>query len=133
MGLLFQPPPRSVVMCNFSGFVIPEMVKIRPVIILARNKKNSKLVSVVPLSTTKPDILEAHHHELSINPLPDKPYTSCWAKCDMVNAVSLNRLDRYKLGQHKFIIPTVSEEDFDKIKTGVANALGLLYNSSRSH
>jgi uncharacterized protein YifN (PemK superfamily) len=59
-------------MCDFKGYVVPEMVKIRPVVVVARNRKNRKLVTVVPLSTTAPDALEDHHHELGANPLPWK-------------------------------------------------------------
>ncbi len=126
MPLLYQPKPRSVVMCDFHGFVEPEMVKTRPVVVLASNKRNSKLVTVVPLSTTEPTILEAHHHELSVNPLPDKPnYVSCWAKCDMVVTVSLHRLDRYKTGKREYIVPTVGNADFEAIRQGVMAALGL--------
>jgi len=126
--LRFQPRPRAVVMCDFSGFVVPEMVKIRPVVVLARNKENHRLVTVVPLSTTEPQRLTVHHHELSDNPLPDKPHTSCWAKCDMVNTVSVDRLDRYKLGANHFVVPEISQADFDEIRAGVASALGLADN-----
>jgi len=112
-------------MCDFDGFKEPEMVKIRPVVVLARNKRNSRLVTVVPLSTTAPAVLEDHHHELSTNPLPDKPHVSCWAKCDMVITVSLHRLDRYKIGRRDYIVPQVSESDFIAIRLGVISALSL--------
>jgi len=125
MSLLFQPKAQSVVMCDFAGFVVPEMVKIRPVVVLARNHQNHKLVTIVPLSTTKPKTISACHHSLSANPLPDKPHTQCWAKCDMVYTVSINRLDRYRLSVGRFVIPTVSSTDFEAIKAGVAAALNL--------
>jgi len=126
--LRFQPRPRAVVMCDFSGFIVPEMVKIRPVVVLARNKENHQLVTVVPLSTTRPHKLSIHHHELSTNPLPDKPHTPCWAKCDMVSTVSVMRLDRYRLGVNHFVVPEVSPEDFKNIRAGVASALDLADN-----
>lgn len=126
MPLKFQPKPKSVVMCDFHGFVEPEMVKTRPVVVLARNKRNSQLVTVVPLSTTAPTVLEDHHHELSENPLPDKPnYVSCWAKCDMVVTVSLHRLDRYKMGRRDYVVPVLKDADFAAIREGVIAALGL--------
>jgi len=115
-------------MCDFSGFVVPEMVKVRPVVVLARNKENRQLVTIVPLSTTKPRTLKAHHHELAINPLPDKPHTSCWAKCDMVSTISLARLDRYKLGANRFVVPEIAHADFSAIRSGVALALDLAQN-----
>jgi len=123
--LRFQPRPRAVVMCNFSGFVVPEMVKIRPVVVLAKNRENHKLVTVIPLSTTEPHKIESHHHELSVNPLPDNPHVSCWAKCDMVYTVSIDRLDRYRLGANHYVVPEISIEDFTEIRCGVVSALGL--------
>ena len=55
MALAFQPRPGTVVMCDFAGYVLPEMVKVRPVVVIARNRKNRQLVTVVPLSTTAPN------------------------------------------------------------------------------
>lgn len=49
MPLNYQPKPRSILYCDFRGFEVPEMVKRRPVIVLASHKTNSKLVAVVPL------------------------------------------------------------------------------------
>lgn len=125
MPIQFQPKPKTVVMCDFHGFVAPEMIKTRPVVVIASNKKNSRLVTVVPLSTTPPERPEDHHHELSANPLPDKPHLSCWAKCDMVVTVSLHRLDRYQMGRRDFRTFTVSDADFKQIQRGVLVALGL--------
>jgi uncharacterized protein YifN (PemK superfamily) len=47
MPLLYQPRPGQVVMCDFKGYVVPEMVKVRPVVVVARNRKNRWLVTVV--------------------------------------------------------------------------------------
>lgn len=57
MALKYQPKEKSVVMCDFSGFLAPEMVKVRPVIVVAKHKKNAQLVTVVPLSSTQPEPL----------------------------------------------------------------------------
>jgi len=128
MPLKYQPKEKVVVMCDFSGFVVPEMVKTRPVVVLAKHKHNSKLVTVVPLSTTAPLELEEHHHEMSENPLPDKVEV-CWAKCDMVYTVSLDRLDRYKYrdaaGQRAYAAPSIGDEDFEAIRVAVMCALRL--------
>lgn len=128
MSLLYQPKPRTVVMCDFAGYVAPEMVKVRPVVVIAKHRHNRRLVTIVPLSTTEPDQLADHHHELSVNPLPDKPHTSCWAKCDMVATVALARLDRYQVGRNQFVTPEVSVADFAAIRAGVASALNLTDN-----
>lgn len=125
MGLTFQPRPGTVVMCDFSGYVVPEMIKVRPVVVIARNRKNRHLVTVVPLSTTAPNNMEDHHHQLSANPLPGKAAVVCWAKCDMIATVSIARLDRYKLARREYVAPTLPEADFVAIQTAVMNALGL--------
>jgi uncharacterized protein YifN (PemK superfamily) len=125
MALAFQPRPGAVVMCDFRGNVVPEMVKVRPVVVVARNRKNRQLVTVVPLSTTAPDILESHHHELSVNPLPGKEQIACWAKCDMIATVSLSRLDRYKVAPRKYVAPELPKADFEAIKKAIMSALGL--------
>jgi uncharacterized protein YifN (PemK superfamily) len=125
MPLAFQPRPGTVVVCDFAGYVVPEMVKVRPVVVVARNRKNRQLVTVVPLSTTAPDTIEDHHHELSANPLPGKEQVTCWAKCDMIATVSLTRLDRYKVAPRKYVAPTLPEADFEAIKRAIMNALGL--------
>lgn len=131
MPLLFQPSPASIVMCDFAGYVAPEMVKVRPVVVLAKNKCNKDLVTVVPLSTTEPQIIQAHHHELSQNPLPDKS-SKCWAKCDMVATVALHRLDRYKYrgqnGNRVYAVPMLDSADFQAIQACVSIALKLLGN-----
>ena len=72
MPITFQPKPRTIVYCDFAGYIEPEIVKRRPVVVLAVHKRNSRLVAVVPLSTTRPDPVEAHHHRLLQNPLPDQ-------------------------------------------------------------
>ena len=129
MALTYQPRAGSVVMCDFVGFVVPEMVKVRPVVIIARNRKNRFLVTVVPLSTTAPGAMEPHHYELPINPLPGKAAVRCWAKCDMVATVSLARLDRYKVARGQFVVPILAPADFIAIRIGVANALNLAHIS----
>lgn len=129
MPLTYQPPAGVVVYCDFSGFVQPEMVKTRPVVVLARNKKNNKLVTVVPISSTEPDTLQAYHHELLPNPIPDKPGVRSWAKCDMLTTVFIARLDRVKQklpnGKRTYLTPAISRSDFQAIQQCVVNALNL--------
>jgi uncharacterized protein YifN (PemK superfamily) len=127
MVMLYQPRPGNVVMCDYRGFVVPEMVKVRPVVVIARNRKNRRLVTVVPLSTTEPDLLEDHHHALANNPLPGRKTISCWAKCDMVTTVSLGRLDRYKVGRGQYAVPVLPADDFEAIRRSVAKALDLTH------
>lgn len=114
-------------MCDYRGFVVPEMVKVRPVVVVARNRRNRRLVTVVPLSSTEPDSLEDHHHALSNNPLPGREAIRCWAKCDMLTTVSLGRLDRYKVGRGQFAVPMLPADDFEAIRRAVAKALDLTH------
>jgi uncharacterized protein YifN (PemK superfamily) len=125
MPLKFQPKVGSVVMCDFEGYVVPEMIKVRPVVVLAKHPDNSQLVTVVPLSTTEPIPHKAYHHRIESNPLPGKTAV-CWAKCDMVATVSLARLDRFKTKQREWVVPTLGSSDFDEIKKCVKSALGLI-------
>ena len=125
MPLTFQPRPGTVVMCDFVGNVLPEMVKVRPVVVVARNRGNRHLVTVVPLSTTAPVTMAAHHHQLDANPLPGREKVTCWAKCDMISTVSLSRLDRYKVAPRRYVAPRLPTADLVAIKAAIAKALGL--------
>jgi uncharacterized protein YifN (PemK superfamily) len=119
-------------MCNFEG-ISPEMVKVRPAIILVRNRQNNQLVTVIPVSTTAPDPVMPYHHQLTTNPLPPKhgkPVFVCWAKCDMIETVALHRLDRIKDGKNpdgsrQYIVPTLSPADFAAVQACVKLALHL--------
>jgi uncharacterized protein YifN (PemK superfamily) len=130
MSLPYQPRASYVVMCDFTGFVAPEMVKYRDVVVLAPNKQNNKLVTVVPLSTTPPKTVERHHHLLASNPRPHgDQLEQVWAKCDMVYTVALARLDSYfthtRRGGRQTVNSKVSATDFAAIRAGVAFALNL--------
>nr|WP_255142042.1 type II toxin-antitoxin system PemK/MazF family toxin [Pseudomonas mandelii] len=83
-----------MLICDFRGYEVPEMIKVRPVVVIRKHKTNSLLVTVVPLSTTAPDRILDHHLELQSHLQGASPV--CWAKCDMVATVSLSRLDRIK-------------------------------------
>jgi uncharacterized protein YifN (PemK superfamily) len=97
--LSYYPSIGEILLCDYKGFVSPEMVKTRPVIIVSpRLRRRSELIGVVPLSTTAPTFSEAYHCLIELDdPLP-APFDSkmMWAKCDMYNVVSMRRLDRFK-------------------------------------
>lgn len=130
MGLKFQPQVRSVLMCDFRGLVVPEIVKIRPVIVVARNRYNNQLVTVVPISTTAPTIARECHHELLVNPIPGNEHISCWVKCDMVMKVALARLDRIKTKTwegRSYVVPQVATEEFERVKCAILHGMGMSY------
>lgn len=127
MPLRYQPREGSILICDFRGYEVPEMVKIRPVVVIRRHRTNSLLVTVVPLSTTAPDRLLAHHCELASH--LQGASSTCWAKCDMIATVSLSRLDRIKSkdrqGRRVYRISQLATEEFSAIKAAVRQALGL--------
>ena len=125
MALLFQPRRGAVVMCDLRGYEVPEMVKVRPVVVLVRNRKARALVTVVPLSTTEPQPVEAHHHRPSRNPLPRREGATCWAKCDMVATVAITRLDRFKAGRREFLNLALDDVDFQAVRRATATVLEL--------
>jgi len=124
-GLQFHPRMRDIVVCDFKGNIIPEIVKRRPVVVL-RNALPGRgnLALVVPLSSTPPQHDVPYCVLLSQNymSLDDKPM---YAKCDLVCSVSLQRLDRIKVGYRKYVAPRMEEDDFERVRQGVAWALGF--------
>jgi len=90
-------------------------------------------LTVVPISTTQPVPATDYHHELSVNPLPVKlgeQSKRCWAKCDMLATVALQRLDRVKdgkneSGKRRYIVPRLSVDDLLAIRACVKVVLHL--------
>ncbi len=133
MSLTFHPKPGMVLICDYStGFKPPEMVKRRPVVVISpRPRRKTQLCIVVPLSSTPPVPVEGCHHRLDPLSLPGPlSATPTWAKCDMLATVSLDRLDRVKLGRdvkgkRLYSTQMVSDDDFKAIQQSVLHALGF--------
>lgn len=106
MALKFHPNPGAVLLCDYqTGFVAPEMVKVRPVVVITPRLRNrASLCTVVPLSTTAPEHIEAYHCEIRLIPKLPSPYDSesCWVKADMLATVSHDRLSPIKVGKDRF-------------------------------
>lgn len=125
--LKFQPKPGSIIYCDYRGFIAPEMVKKRPVIVISKHKHNSRLLGVVPISTTEPVPALEYHIQMDpvfceINLSSEKS----WVKCDMVNVVSLERLNLVRnkhSGQRD--TPNVGVDFLNKIKEAVKKAHNL--------
>jgi len=61
----FFPKAGMVLMCDFDGYQVPEIVKTRPVVVVSPNHLiRPGLVSVVPLSLTPPDPVQPYHYQL---------------------------------------------------------------------
>ena len=118
-----------MLICDFSGFRAPEMVKSRPVVVFHRHPTNGQLVTIVPLSTSKPSPVLPYHYEFRYNPMPHAmPWEIAWAKCDMVATVPTDRLSRFRLkanGREEFVEPRISDDEFRSIQECVALGLGL--------
>lgn len=133
MTLKFYPEIGTILICDFKGFIEPEMVKRRPVVVISPKRKyGPRACIVVPLSTTDPRPVEAHHFKLTCDPpLPD-PYGEpcCWVKGDMVYHVSFERLSlpfagKSADGTRIYDQRQVAGEDLKKIHVAVANSLGI--------
>jgi hypothetical protein len=86
------------------------------------------LVTVVPLSTTVPNPVEAHHYRLKQNPIPGAPATEVWAKCDMLAVVSIERLDLVRTargpdGKRRYLTLQIGHDQFDAIRRVAMRAL----------
>jgi mRNA interferase MazF len=65
MAITFVPDAGDVLMCDFIGFIAPEMTKVRRVIVLSPRSRDvfPGTYLVVPVSKTPPSRPEPHHHE----------------------------------------------------------------------
>lgn len=112
-------------MCDFYGYVAPEMVKVRPVVIVSpKDLPRPGLYTVVPLSTSEPNPIEKYHFKLVKNPMPQGTAV-CWAKCDMVATVSIQRLDRIKVARGKYVTTAISDEELKAIRECLKHSLGI--------
>lgn len=125
-GIQFHPKKGTVLICDFRGNEVPEIVKKRPVVVVTpRLPYRDHLATVVPLSTTAPEHEVPYVVKLKgyYGNDPQKPQQ--YAKCDLICSVSFKRLDRVKVAFRKFISPELSSEDLEAVIHGVRAALGL--------
>jgi|SRR6185312_1322872 len=122
----FQPAEGAVLYCDYFGFKIPEMIKKRPVIIIRRHRQNRKLVTVVPISLTKPDPIQGYHIPMEksfcIEHLQGK---QSWVKCDMINVISIDRLFKIKHKSGGRYVPKVDELYLEIVKAGIRISQGF--------
>jgi uncharacterized protein YifN (PemK superfamily) len=134
---------KEVVTCSFEpadlysdnplrGFIPPEMVKTRPVVVIAT--VTYRLFTIVPLSTTAPQVVKTFHHELVWEtPLPGwENCASCWVKGDMIYTVSQQRLQFLKASYNKNsrkyepVRRFLSEDQWQGVRAAVREALKSL-------
>jgi len=87
----------------------------------------------VPLSTTAPDPIEAHHHRLRLEPELPPPYEGPykWVKGDMLYTMSFERLSRPHAGKHpatgkrQYLQLILEPSELLAVESCVRAALGL--------
>lgn len=129
--LPFHPSPGDILICDYTtGFKPPEMVKRRLCVVVSpKLKRRDSLVSVVPLSESEPEPLEAWHLKIALvsKSWGDGPR---WAACDMIATISYSRLSR---PHYRHPVSSVrlyeklalSKADMAEIRSKVTLALGL--------
>ncbi len=133
MPLPYHPEPGTIVICDFKGFVPPEMVKRRPAIIISPRLRNrGKLCAIVPLSSTPPSHIMPYHYKLHVDPVLPEPYNEKfhWVKADMVYTVSFDRLSlpfngKDANGKRNYDVRVIDKSDLIKIQQCVLHGLGL--------
>lgn len=134
MALIYNPKRWDVLMCDFNtGFVFPEMIKERLVVIISEQLKGElPLCRVVPLSGTEPPVIRPFHYKMHSHSLPD-PFknSDMWAKCDMICTVALHRLSRVKIGKNRttgeriYSAAHAIPEDIQGVKKAILHALKM--------
>ncbi|QGT77928.1 type II toxin-antitoxin system PemK/MazF family toxin [Guyparkeria halophila] len=133
MSLKFHPEEGAIVICDFSGFKKPEMIKRRPVVVVSpRFRSRSGLCTIVPLSTTKPLNRMPYHHVLHLDPPLPPPFDSVvnWVKADLLATVSFERLKmpfdgKDEEGRRRLVKRCVSTEDLDEIRECIKCVVGI--------
>jgi len=133
MPLKYHPEQGTIVICDFSEFVSPEMTKRRPAVIISpRLRKREGLCTIVPLSTTQPKEIAPYHFKLHTDPSLPKPYDAKfhWVKADMIYTVSFTRLSlpfsrKDSNGKRIYDVRVIDQADLLKIRQCVLHAIGL--------
>lgn len=135
MPIKHHPGLGCIVTCDFDrGFKKPEMVKLRPVVIVSPQISwRPGLCTVVGLSTTPPDPARPYHCQLTISPALPEPWSSeeVWVKGDMVVAVGFHRLNLIRIGRddetkvRRYRMNVLTNEQLKKVRACVLHSLGL--------
>ena len=112
MPINFAPTLGQVLMCDFTGFVAPEMQKKRHCVVISpRYRRHTGCCLVVPLSTMKPQRVEPYHYMIPANRYPYfTKDQDIWAKADMLTHAAFRRLDRV-LEHGKYVSRVIGAED----------------------
>lgn len=127
-SISFVPSGGEMLLCDFStGFRPPEIVKVRPVVVVSKRGHNRQTCIVVPASTVSP-----RSHQAFAVPLNAAKYPfldrSTWAKCTMPMTVSVHRLFSFRDSSTGRNIDsrraTIASDDLEQIRCMAARVLG---------
>jgi uncharacterized protein YifN (PemK superfamily) len=121
----FMPSPGDVLMCDFSGYAAPEIVKKRRTIVISPRRSGQKLCLVVPVSTTPPKELRAVHVLIPAESYSCFGDKDVWVKADLIAHVRFDRLDRVRVGGRYIPTTRISKRHFAQVQCAVLHALGL--------
>ena len=125
--LPFHPRAGQLLVGDFRDFELPEITKVRPVIVISPKLPfRNGLVAIVLLSTKAPFKDVPYVHKMSRNYAPwGNEVDESWAKCDLVMNISLSRLSSFKVGRRQYVSPQISPEDLAAVRNAVLAGLGL--------
>jgi uncharacterized protein YifN (PemK superfamily) len=136
MPIQYYPKVGEILLCDFRGYEHPEMVKVRPVVVIAERLigRSANLITIIPLSGQRS--LQNLAYQVPIHlqrPLSPKfNMTEVWAKCDMIAVVSRSRLDRFrnppdaKGGPPRWLSGQITKIQIAAIKDGISRSLDIL-------
>jgi len=133
MTVTKHPAAGTIVRVDLNeGFRPPEMCKRRPAVVLSPPIPGRNfLCTIVPLSTTAPFPVLAHHMQITLNPALPRPYSepTMWVKGDIVLTIGFHRLrflfSGRKDGQRIYDIRVLDQETMNKVRSCVRAGLGL--------
>jgi mRNA interferase MazF len=131
VAINIHPKSGQILLCDFSGFKEPEMVKTRPVVILV---SRAGLVTVLPLSTVEPTLIQPYHYKIPKQSMPmigRFEAKESWVKGDMPYAVGHHRLNLIRLGKRGtngkrlYFTSRLGSDQMKKIKECLLHGLNL--------
>ena len=115
-----------VFLCDYSGYIRPEIVKVRPVVVVSRRPRGIPLGNViaivVPLSRIPPITMRPWH--VAIAARKYVALDACWAKGDLVSHVSVARLS-FLIHQRQPVVPVLDGNDLRAVRHAVVKALDI--------
>jgi uncharacterized protein YifN (PemK superfamily) len=127
-AITFLPEAGTVLMCDFTtGFRPPEIVKIRPVVVLSERSRNRETCIVVPTSKSQARDKDARTVKLERSRYGFL-HEDSWAKCQCPYTISITRLYRMRGPDGRSIdsrATKISDEDLMSVRQGAAASLGL--------